>query len=260
MEKDSGNKGKDTQADEPEAPSGGKPAGTWRDKLSRLKPAMDFCARNFASALSILAMAISLGSVFYTNHSAKTSQPKLTEAVARIDAMTARIDSYNVEIKKYEAATMASLLKEKALHEEERRKQDELIRQIIHSVSQQQVKMKISPTLEEIVQGGVAGQELQKQQGAASAISSTKTLSMPAGVPPAASSTAKQPAAAPVNSAAKATPAPGVPATKKQPDVVRGSSETKKTTADNSAQSQEELSPQVKAMKEAIEKYNKENR
>lgn len=111
----------------------------------------------------------------------------------------------------------ASVAKDKAQQNEELSKQDERVTKIIQNITPMQVKMKIRPTLDE-------------------------QLSQPAGVSAVVPVTPHIAAPAVSHAAAPATPHPS----SATPDPAK-----------SSASADKKISPQVKAMKEAIQQYNK---
>lgn len=135
-------------------------------------------------ALVVAAMAMSAN---------QSSQEQINKAVAATDSLNKSLEATRSELERLGL----SMTQEKNGQNEERKKQDELVAKIVQNVNQMQMKLKISPTLE---------QQLQ---------------------PPASAPAAAAPAAAPV-------PMAGA------------------TGADK------KLGAQMNAMKEAIEKFNKQ--
>lgn len=146
-------------------PTGDAAASSGGVLLARLKAMGVKAARNTATILAIMGIVISLISMYMV----KVSQAKLVETSAKIDDLSARLASSKVAFEKYQAVA----LQEKTLQNEERKKLDDLDRKIIQSVSQQQVKMKISPTLEEMLKAS-------ETVPPASSVEAVKTLSVPA--------------------------------------------------------------------------------
>lgn len=145
----------DNQADK-DLPQEGSTGG-WQ---ARLREVGDIVAHNAAIILAILAVTIS----FVAIYGLKTSQANLAEATAKVNDLTARLTASRIAFEKYQA----TVLKDQSMQEEERKKLDEVLKQIILSVSQQQVKMKISPTLEEVLRAG-AGTATQASSAVAAA-------------------------------------------------------------------------------------------
>ncbi|KAF0206147.1 MAG: hypothetical protein FD173_461 [Gallionellaceae bacterium] len=138
----------------------------------------------------------------------------------QLGEMAAKIEGLNTSLSATKAELeklKASAAKEKAQQNEELLKQDERVSKIIQNITPLQVKLKIRPTLDE---------QLQQPAGASA-------------VAPAVSHTA--PAAAP-HAVAPATP-----------HVSSATSAPSKTPA----AADKTISPQVKAMKEAIQQFNK---
>lgn len=127
----------------------------------------------------------------------QSGEEQLSKSKARIDSLSTTLSATKSDLEKLKA----SITQDKALQEEERKKQEEQVARIIQNITPLQMKLKISPTLED-----------QLRQAAATSA-----------VMPAATS--------------------GVPA----------------ISAVAAAPTEKPLLPQVKVMKDAIDKYNKNN-
>ncbi len=138
---------KQTGKDAPEEAASASSGAGWQ---ARLREVGDIVAHNAAIILAILAVTISFVSIY----GLKTSQASLAEATSKVNDLATRLASSKLAFERYQAA----VVKEQSAQEEERKKLDEVLKQIIQSVSQQQVKMKISPTLEEVLRAGAAAQ------------------------------------------------------------------------------------------------------
>lgn len=160
---------------------------------SKLKTAARYAMLGFAPLVAVVALVVAVMAVSGN----RSGEEELGKAVAATDGLKKDLEAARTELDRLRLA-MAS---DKSRQEEERLKQKELEARLVQNITQLQVKMKISPTLE---------QQLQ---------------------PP-----ASAPAAAPAAASAAAAPA--------------AMSATKDTG--------KELSPQVKAIKEAIEKFNRQ--
>jgi hypothetical protein len=144
-------------------------AGGWQ---ARLREAGDIVAHNAAIILAILAVTLS----FFSIYGLKASQTNLAEASSKVNELAARLASSRIAFEKYQA----TVVQEKTAQEEERKKLDNVLQQIIQSVSQQQAKMKISPTLEEVLHAGSAVQPAPAVTGAATAPLPTTSAATPA--------------------------------------------------------------------------------
>lgn len=104
----------------------------------KLKLIGGYALDGFAPVVAALALIIAV----YSN---QTSQEQLNKTSAKIDSMSAGLPAPKAELEKLKAAVAL----EKTLQETERKKQEEQLAKIIQHISQLQLKMKISPTLEE---------------------------------------------------------------------------------------------------------------
>ena len=102
----------------------------------------------FAPFVAVIALIVAVIAV----NGNKSGQAQLSQSAAKIDSMAAKIDSMSAillasraELEKLKAAKA----QENALQQAENKKQDERLTPVIQSISKLQVKMKISPTLEE---------------------------------------------------------------------------------------------------------------
>lgn len=147
-----------------------------RKLLDRLKVAGSLAGKYAALAVALLALVLA----YLAGTREAVAPNQLNDANAKIADLGARLAAANDEIAKLQFIH----LQEKSGREELRRKQDEMNRKVVESVSRLQTKMKISPTLDEALR-----REEQAAQAAA------------ASAPAAAEPVAKAPAPA-------ATPAP----------------------------------------------------
>jgi outer membrane murein-binding lipoprotein Lpp len=140
---------------------------------------------------------------------------------AKLQELTAKVDGLNASLlatKNDLEALKLNQTREKNLHAEERKKLDEQDAMIIQSVTHLQVKLKVSPTL-----------EMQLREAASAPVAAAP------------SSAASAPVAAPALPAAAKKPAATAPESKSKPEA-----------------SSQKASPQVKALRDAIEKFNKQ--
>jgi len=111
---------------------------------TKLKLIAKYAMHSFAPVLAVLALIIAV--IAFTGN--QSSQAQLSNAVARIDSINSSLSASKGEMEKLKGA----LVQEKAQQEEERKKldaQDEQATKIILNVTHMQIKMKITPTLEE---------------------------------------------------------------------------------------------------------------
>jgi len=116
---------------------------------SKLKLIANYAMRGFAPVVAVLALVIAVIAVIGN----QSSKAQIGKDAARIDKMSASLLASKGELEKLKAA----MAKEKAMQEEERKKQNERVTKIIQNATQLQVKMKITPTLEEqLLQAAIA--------------------------------------------------------------------------------------------------------
>lgn len=152
-----------------------------------------YAAIGFAPVVAVIALTIAVIAV--TGN--RSSQTQLSELTARLDSANTSLSAAKSEMERIHIA----LSQLKAQQEDAHKKQEELVEKIVQDITRLQVKMKISPTLEE-----------QLHQPASAAVAAPVASSAPV--------SANTPVVAPV-------------AIEKKP------------------------SPQLKAIREAIEKFNK---
>lgn len=174
----------------------------------------------FAPFVSVVALVV--GVIALTSNQSQADRAKLQELTARVDGLNASLSAIRNDLE----TLKLNSAREKNLHAEERKKLDEQDAKIIQSVTHLQVKLKVSPTLE-------------------------TQLREAASAPVAASSVAGA-VSAPV--AAPALPAAGKDqtATATKPAAPASNAKSKPEAAGKKE------SPQVKAMRDAIEKFNKQ--
>jgi len=165
-------------------------------KLSPLRQKLTLVGHYIMLGLAPVISVCALGVAVLAVTGNQSGEEQLSKSMAKIDSLNVSLSTTKSELEKLKVA----IVQEKGLQEEERKKQEERLAKIVQNVTPLQIKLKISPTLEEQL----------RQAAAASAV-----------IPTAASS-------AVATSAVAATP-------EKKPI------------------------PQVQVMKEAIEKYNKNN-
>lgn len=184
----------------------------------KLQPVANYVLDGFPPVVAVIALIVAIIAV----NDNKSNQAQLGKAVAKMDSMSAGMQlASKGEMDKIKAA----MAQEKLRYEEDQKKQNEQMAQIIRSVSKMQAKMKISPTLEE--------QMRQPVETSAVAPTAVKELVLSKAAPVVAAPAALVPAA-------RAT----VPAAKVQAPAVPAGSAKK-------------FSPQVQTIKESIEQFNK---
>ncbi len=179
-------------------------------KAGRMSLIVKYAMHGFAPVLAVLALIIA--AIAFTGN--QSSQAQLSNAVAKIDSINSSLSASKGEVEKLKTA----LVQEKAQQEEERKKldaQDEQATKIILNVTHMQIKMKITPTLEE---------QLIQPASASAVNPSVVSAATPAA-----------PSAVPAQTAIPAAPA----------------------TASVSAGKDKKPSPQVQAIKNAIDTFNK---
>ncbi len=144
--------------------------------MLKLKLIGNYVLDGFAPFVAAIALIVAVIAV----NSNKSSQEQLGQNAVQLGQNAAAIASMNAslliakgELEKLKVATA----QEKSLQEEERKKQNERMTQIIQSVSKLQLKVKISPTLEEQMHPPVSSSAVQLPASAASAPVKTIGLS-----------------------------------------------------------------------------------
>ena len=175
----------------------------------------------FAPVVSIAALVVAM--IAASDHHAQSESALLKDMTSRIESLNASLSETKGELDNLKFATA----REKALRAEERKKADERDTKIVQSLSHLQAKLKVSPTLEE---------QLREATSA-----------------PAATFAATNAASAPAIAARKLPPTENSPAVSKPvPTVKKSIAAAPKSKPKPS----DKTSAQVKALKEAIEKFN----
>jgi hypothetical protein len=104
----------------------------------KLKLLGGYALDGFAPVVAVVALLIAV-----SNN--QSSQEQLNKTSDKIDSISASLPAPKAELEKLKAAVAL----EKTLQEAERKKQEEQLAKIIQNISQLQLKMKISPTLDE---------------------------------------------------------------------------------------------------------------
>jgi hypothetical protein len=186
---------------------------------ARLKVIARYAMIGFAPVVSVAALIV--GVIAISNTQSQSDRTKFGELESRIDNLNANLSETKSELENLKFTQS----REKTIRGEEHKKLDEQDAKIIQNVTRLQTKLKVSPTLEE---------QLRAPAPASS---------------PAPVGAASAPAVAPVSPTANKTQAvTSEQAVAKKPVVV---TTPKPKAADNA-------SDQVKALREAIEKFNKQ--
>lgn len=107
----------------------------------KLKLISNYVLDGFAPFVAVIALIVAVIAV----NGNKSGHAQLSQSAAKIDSMSASLLASRAELEKLKAA----MTQEKSLQQEVNKKQDERVAAIIQNISKLQVKMKISPTLEE---------------------------------------------------------------------------------------------------------------
>jgi len=232
---------RDVEAEDDDTPA---PQGNGREKLKRVA---HYAMLGFAPVVSIVALCVVLFSG--GNHS---DRAQLSELNSRIDSLNASLSASREELENIKF----SITREKSQRADERNKAEERDAKIIQNVTQLQGKLKIAPTLEEQLR--VAA----RAQAVAPPVAATPVAPLAVSAP--AEAGKMQAASAPVTASAIKKPAAAIPAPKveeKKPAAAvpaKKAEEKKKAVPAPAPKAEEKMSPQVKALKKAIEQYNKE--
>lgn len=151
-------------------------APTSKAGLSRLKLNLvaNYAKRGFAPVVAVVALVIAVIAVIGN----QSSQAQIRKADAKIASMSTSLSAYKGELAKLRAARS----KEKAMQSEERKKQNEDETKIVQNVTRLQVKMKISPTLEEQLRQPASA--TAATSSVASAVAATTAVSADTGKKP----------------------------------------------------------------------------
>jgi hypothetical protein len=229
---------RDSDADNDDTPA---PKGDVQEKL---KLVAHYAMLGFAPVVSIAALCIAL---FATgNHADRTQSSDLN---SRLDDLNASFMASRTELDNLKFATS----REKSLRGDEHKKRDELDEKIIQNVTRLQTKLKISPTLEEQLR--IVANSQKVAPPVVAAIPSHVAASAPVVTEKILS------ASAPVSASAVSNPASVTKSKEvaKQPAATSAAKVPEKKAAPVPApKAEEKMSPQVKALRNAIDQYNKE--
>ncbi len=222
----------DRDAEEDDVPSQGI------DIRAKLKQIIHYASLGFAPVVSIVALVIAI-----LAPGDRADQTQLGELKSNIDFMNLGVLGSRSELENIKL----SILREKSI----RRKADEIDARIIQNVTQLQKKLKITPTLEEQLRAAakaaaVAAQTEDPAAAASAPVVSGKQQTAPA---PAPASMGKMSATAPVPKEMAKKTVPAETAIKAVPE---------ESDRKPSPKAVPKLSPQVKAIKDAIDEYNRQ--
>lgn len=106
---------------------------------SKMKLVAHYAMLGFPPLLAIVALVVAVVAV----SGSRSSQEQLDKITSDMNGVSASLSSTRSELEKLRFA----LSRDNATHDEERKKQDELLAKVIQNINQVQVKAKISPTL-----------------------------------------------------------------------------------------------------------------
>jgi len=195
-----------------------------------LKVAVRYAVLGLPSALAIAALSVAV--MAYKNNKSNVGQ--LSQIQAQIESLNTSLSASKAELEKLKFAAA----KEKNLHNELLAKHEERVTKIIQNITPIQVKLKIRPTLEEQLSLSTSAPAAAAPVAHEPSAAAKTTPVEPVKIVPTPHAVA--PKALP---AAPTKPAPHTDAPKEAPHAASSNEKT--------------VSPQVKAMKEAIEQYNK---
>ncbi len=95
-------------------------------------------------ALGVLSLALAAGALYVV----RSGQEKVVEAAARVNELSQRLAAANEAFSRYQA----SVKQQKALENETNKRLDERDALIIHALTQVQTRLKVSPTLEKMLE------------------------------------------------------------------------------------------------------------
>lgn len=189
---------------------------------AKLKPVAHYAMIGFAPAASVAALIVAVIAV--ANNQSQPDRTQLNELTSRIDSLNASLSDTKGELENFKFA----MAREKTMRGEERKKVDERDMKIVQNVSRLQAKLKVSPTLED-----------QLRESTSTPVAASSVVASVPTVTPASQAIEKK-SAATASEPATAAKKPAVAAPKSKPEAA------------------DKTSAQVKALKEAIDKFNKQ--
>lgn len=219
---------RDIDAEEENTPA---PKGDAREKL---KLVAHYAMLGFAPVVSVLALGVALFAG--VNHS---DRAQIGELKSRVESLNASLSASREELENFKF----SMSREKSQRADERKKEEEHDAMIVQSITRLQEKLKVTPTLEE--------------QLRVAATPVTLAASAPAVADKMQAASAPVSASAARKSAAAMQP-PKIDEKKKVVATPPAKKTDEKKKAAPSPKAGENMSPQVKALKNAIDQYNKQ--
>ena len=226
---------------------------------ARLGLVVHYVMRGFAPVVSVLALILAVFAVIGN----QADREQLGEATTQINSLSASMSESKGELDIFKVP----LAREKTMLAEERKKQGEREAIIIKNVTQLQVKMKISPTLEEQLREKTSAPAVPVAGVSAPAVISSITSAASAPVAaPLPAVIEKKPAVVPKATDKKPTVVPQ--GTAKKPETIQKKTVEKPVTVPKSTvkkpeavQKDTDKKPsKVQSLKEAIEEFNKNDR
>lgn len=190
---------------------------------AKLKVFARYAMLAFAPVVSLAALVVAMMAA--SDHHSQSEGASLKEMTSRIESLNASLSETKGELDNLKFATA----REKAVRAEERKKADERDTRIVQSLSHLQSKLKVSPTLED-----------QLREAASAQVATFATASA---------------ASAPTVAADK------LPLTENSPAVSKPIATVEKPIAaapKSKSKTPDKTPAQVKALKETIEKFNKQ--
>jgi len=230
---------RDIEEQEEDAPP---PAGDAREKL---KLVAHYAMLGFAPVVSVVALGIAL---FAGGNYSDRAQ--ISGLNGRIDSLSASLAASKEELENLKF----SMSREKSQRADERKKVEEHDARIIQNVTRLQEKLKVSPTLEEQLRAEA------RVHATPVPVTGATPAPVAASAPAVAEKLQAASATAPASPASK--PAAAIPAPKAEEKnraavtPVKKIDEKKKVAP--APKAEENMSPQVKALKKAIDQYNKQ--
>lgn len=202
---------------------------------AKLKLVAHYAMLGFVPAISVLALIVAL----IANHH-RPEQTQNSEYAVRIDSLNSALSDTKEELE----TVKVSIARERSMREEERKKMDGQAKLMVRAISDLQVKSKISPTLAEQLQNTAAGSAAIAADIVAVPVSAVVPVQKEADRQPAVSSSV-----APTKDKKSATLSPTHTPTGTDKKHASPAAAPKKA---------EKQSPQVKALRDAIEQFNRQ--
>jgi hypothetical protein len=220
------------------------------DIRAKLKHVAHYAMLGFAPVVSILALGVAL---FATgNHSDPT---QLNNLKSKIEILNLSLLASKTELEDIKF----SRVREKSQRVEERKKSEEIDATIIQNITRLQERLKISPTLEEQLRAAAKAAAVVSPVGIpASAAASAPVVSDKLQTAPAPAGSEKKSAAVSVPKETVLKSVPKEVAQKTVSEKIVKKPVSKEPAKKPAPKPIQKLSPQVKAIKDAIDEYNKQ--